>query len=186
MDFPNKKYEVIYADPPWSYKQTGGPNGQRGMATAHYDTMPLDAIKALPVQNMVSDGGCALFLWATGPLLPEAIAVMEAWGFSYKGIAFAWVKHNRKSPSLFWGMGAYTRSNVELCLLGVSKKYKASDHVKSHAVHQVVVSPISRHSEKPDEVRQRITKLLGDIPRIELFARQKCAGWDAWGNEVLP
>ena len=109
---------------------------------------------------------------------------MEAWGFSYKGAAFVWVKKTRKSGGNFWGMGQYTRANAEVCLLGVSKGFKASEQVKSHRVHQIVEAPVGRHSEKPDEVRRRIVELLGDVPRIELFARERAEGWDAWGNEV--
>lgn len=184
IPFPNKRYRAIYADPPWQYKQTGGPNGKRGMASAHYETMTLEQIKALPVRKIIADDGCALFLWATPPLLPEAIDTMRTWGFEYKGVAFNWIKLNKKSQSLFWGMGAYTRANSELCLLGVTPKYKAKNHIKSHRVHQIIMSPVSRHSEKPDEVRRRITELLGNVPKIELFARKISSGFDAWGKEV--
>lgn len=129
-------------------------------------------------------GGAALFLWATFPTISEALRVMDAWGFIYKGAAFVWVKTYAKSGKPFWGMGAYTRANAEVCLLGISKDFKAKEKIKSHAVHQIVAAPVGRHSEKPDEVRQRIVELLGDVPRIELFARERVDGWDAWGNEV--
>lgn len=129
-------------------------------------------------------GGATLFLWATFPTIGEALKVMDAWGFEYKGAAFVWVKTYAKSGKLFWGMGAYTRANAEVCLLGISKGFKAKERVKSHAVHQIVEDPVGRHSEKPDEVRRRIVDLLGDVPRIELFARERVDGWDAWGNEV--
>lgn len=178
------KYEVIYADPPWSYKQNGGPKGKRGVASAHYSCMELDELSALPVKELAACSGCALFMWATGPMLKEALSLMSAWGFQYKGIAFTWVKTNRKTPSLFWGMGSYTRANSELCLVGVTPGYKATEHVKSHSVHQIVQSKVRRHSEKPPEVRDRITELLGDVPRIELFARQRVDGWDSWGDEI--
>lgn len=184
MSFPTGHYEAIYADPPWTYRQHGGPRGKRGMANAHYGTMSLAELAALPVGKLAAPGGCALFLWATGPLLPEALELMRTWGFAYKGIAFAWTKTNRRSGGLFWGMGAYTRANAELCLLGVTPGYKATEHVRSHRVHQVLQTPVGRHSAKPPETRERIVELLGDVPRIELFARGKASGWDAWGDEL--
>lgn len=183
IPFPEKTYQIIYADPPWEYRQSGGKNGSRGMAKTHYNTMPTEDICNMPVEK-IAGGGAICFLWATFPTLPEALRVMEAWGFSYKGAAFVWVKKNRKSGGNFWGMGQYTRANAEVCLLGVSKGFKASEQVKSHRVHQIVEAPVGRHSEKPDEVRRRIVELLGDVPRIELFARERAEGWDAWGNEV--
>ena len=129
-------------------------------------------------------GGAICFLWATFPNISEAVKVMEAWGFQYKTAAFVWIKTYPKSGKPFWGMGAYTRANAEVCLLGISKGFKAKEQIKSHAVHQIVEAPVGRHSEKPDEVRRRIVELLGDVPRIELFARERAEGWDAWGNEV--
>lgn len=108
---------------------------------------------------------------------------MEAWGFTYKTAAFVWIK-KYKSGGNFYGMGAYTRANAEVCLLGVTPGFKAKELVKSHAVHQVIESPIQAHSVKPDEARHRIVELLGDVPRIELFARQRAPGWDAWGDEL--
>ena len=127
--------------------------------------------------------GCALFMWATFPTIPDALRVMEAWGFTYKTAAFVWIKEY-KSGGNFYGMGAYTRANAEVCLLGVTPGFKAKELVKSHSVHQVIESPIQAHSVKPDEARRRIVELLGDVPRIELFARQHVPGWDAWGDEL--
>lgn len=184
IEFPDKKYDIIYADPPWQYRQKGGPNGKRGMAEAHYPTMNMDELKALPVQPLASNTGCALFLWATCPQLPQAIELMHAWGFEYKTVAFAWAKYNRKNCELFWGMGAYTRANIELCLLGVTPGYRAKEHVVSHGVHQMIEAPVGRHSAKPPQARARIEALMGDVPRIELFARERAPGWDAWGDEV--
>lgn len=183
IPFPDKKYQIIYADPPWEYRQSGGKNGSRGMAKTHYQTMATVDICNMPVAKITGWGAC-LFLWATFPMLPEALRVMESWGFAYKGAAFVWVKTYAKSGKPFWGMGAYTRANAEVCLLGISKEFKASERVKSHRVHQIVEAPVGRHSEKPDEVRQRIVELLGDVPRIELFAREWAEGWDAWGDEI--
>ena len=108
---------------------------------------------------------------------------MKAWGFTYKTATFVWVK-KYKSGGNFYGMGAYTRANAEVCLLGITPGFKAKELVKSHSVHQIIESPVQAHSVKPDEARRRIVELLGDIPRIELFARQRTPGWDAWGDEL--
>ncbi|MBQ9551385.1 MAG: DNA methyltransferase [Clostridia bacterium] len=183
IPFPDKQYSVIYADPPWSYQQQGGPKGKRGTANAHYGTMSTNDICELPVKNLCG-GGSALFMWATFPQIADAIRVMEAWGFRYKTAAFVWVKKNAKSGSNFWGMGAYTRANAEVCLLGVTPGFRAKDAIKCHSVHQIIEAPIEAHSKKPDEARRRIVELMGDVPRIELFARCRADGWDAWGNEV--
>ncbi|MCM1296294.1 MAG: MT-A70 family methyltransferase [Muribaculaceae bacterium] len=148
-------------------------------ADRHYPTMSLDEIVALPVAEISADD-CVLFLWTTMPFLRESFAVLKAWGFEYKTVAFVWVKQNKKANTLFWGMGHWTRSNVELCLLAT----KGHPKRQSTSVHQVVISHIEEHSKKPDEVRDRITLMMGTVPRVELFARTKTEGWDVWGNEV--
>jgi len=181
--FPSKRYSIVYADPPWEYRQSGSKTNLRGMAKQHYNTMKTNEICKMPVRNICSDD-CILFLWATFPNYNQALSVMESWGFIYKTAAFLWVKKNKKANSLFWGMGAYTRANAEPLLIGISKKTKAKKSVISHKIHQVVESPIERHSEKPDIFRKKIVELLGDLPRIELFAREKVQGWDSWGNET--
>lgn len=173
-----KKYQIIYADPPWQYK-VYSKKGQGRSAESHYPTMPLEDIKRLPVRQLASSD-CALFLWTTVPLLQDCFSVMEAWGFVYKTLAFVWIKKNKKADSLFWGMGYWTRANAELCMLATAGQPKR----RSASVHQVILSPIEEHSKKPDVVRERIVELLGDLPRVELFARQKTEGWDAWGNEI--
>lgn len=154
------------------------------MAKQHYQTMNTDDICKLPVRDIATDNAL-LFIWATFPNITEALKVIESWGFIYKTAAFVWIKTNRKSNTLFWGMGAYTRANAEVCLLGISKDTKASDIVKSHRVHQIIIDKIGKHSQKPQAVRDKIADLLGDKCRqIELFARQEVNGWDCWGNEV--
>ena len=178
-ELPNKKYGIIYADPPWSYQN----RGTRAAAAKHYDTMTIEDIKKMPVN--VAGGGiasedCTLFMWATFPMLKEALEVIEAWGFTYKTVAFCWVKQNRGGAGLFMGLGNWTRSNAEICLLAT----KGRPERIGRAVRSTVLSPIERHSKKPDEVRDRIVELMGDLPRIELFARETTPGWDAWGNEV--
>ena len=173
-----KKYSVILADPPWSFRAWSD-KGKGRSAEQHYPTMLLEDIKALPVSDLAAED-CVLFLWATFPMLKEALKVAEAWGFVYKTVAFTWVKENRKSPGLFWGLGYWTRANAEVCLLAT----RGSPKRQSAAVHQVILSPVERHSKKPDEVQERIVTLMGDVSRVELFARQETPGWDVWGNEV--
>lgn len=180
---PPKKYSIIYADPPWSYTQGSTGKSSHGIAKQHYPTMTTEDICSLPVREICEEGA-ACFMWATFPNIAAAIKVMEAWGFCYKTAAFVWVKKNPKSGTNFWGLGAYTRANAEVCLLGVSPGFRAGKRVKSHRVHQVVEAPFDGHSKKPDEVRRRIVDLLGDVPRLEMFARERAEGWDAWGNEV--
>ena len=136
-------------------------------------------IFGLPIQNLVDDN-CVLFLWVTAPLLPEALYTIKAWGFEYKTVAFTWVKKNKKSDSWFWGMGWWTRSNPEYCLLST----KGNPKRQAPNVHSVIDSRIEEHSKKPNIVREKIIELCGDLPRIELFAREKTEGWDVWGNEV--
>lgn len=173
-----KKYGVIYADPPWKYRAFSKKE-TRGSAESHYPTMKLEDIKALPVADL-ADKDCALFLWVTLPCLIEGLEILKAWGFTYKTTAFVWIKQNRKADTLFLGMGFWTRSNAEICLLGTKGRPKRMDAT----IRQVVVSHVEEHSKKPQEVRDRIIRLLGDVPRVELFARGKTEGFDVWGNEV--
>lgn len=170
-----KKYSIIYADPPWRYEC----KNIQGAAENHYPTMSIDELCALPVEELAAKDSL-LFLWTTFPQLPEALRLIKAWGFAYKTVAFVWLKQNRKSPTWFYGMGYWTRANVELCILAT----KGRPRRKSAGVHQVVLAPVEEHSKKPDIVRDKIVTLMGDLPRIELFARQSPPGWDVWGNEV--
>ena len=135
----------------------------------------------MPVRELAASD-CTLFLWVTFPVLPETFDVIKAWGFTYKTVAFCWVKRNPKSPGWFFGMGNWTRANAEICLLATkgNPKRKAAD------VPQLIVAPREEHSKKPDETRDKIVALMGDRPRVELFARQTPPGWDVWGNEVEP
>ena len=175
----DKKYDIIYADPAWSYRDRALA-GNRG-AGCKYDVMSMQDIKELPIKVIATDD-CVLFMWVTMPMLEEAFSVMRAWGFEYKTCAFTWVKQNKKSDSLFWGMGNWTRANAEICLLGVRGKPKRADA----GVHSVILSHIEEHSKKPAETRDRIVKLMAGerLNKIELFARQAVEGWDCWGNEA--
>lgn len=141
--------------------------------------MSVDEICALPVAD-ISAKDSVLFLWVTFPNLQDSFRVIEAWGFNYRTVAFVWVKRNKKAPNWFMGLGYWTRANAEICLLAA----KGNPKRISKSVRQIIDSPIERHSKKPDETRDRIVDLIGDLPRIELFARQKTEGWDVWGNEV--
>lgn len=139
----SRKYAVILADLPWEFRAYS-PKGDGRSAGKHYPTMELADIKALPVAD-IADKDCALFLWTVFPRLEDIFAVIKAWGFTYKTVAFAWVKQNKKSDSLFWGMGYWTRDNMELCLLATRGNPKRA----SAGAHQVVVSRIQEHSRKP-------------------------------------
>ena len=133
----------------------------------------------MPVADLAAPDS-ALFLWATFPQLPEALRLIEAWGFNYKSVAFVWLKKNKKADSWFYGLGFWTRGNAEICLLATRGHPKRANA----GVHQVILSHIEEHSKKPEEARSRIVRLMGDVPRIELFARSRAPGWDVWGNEV--
>ena len=174
----NKKYKIIYADPPWNYKTW---RTSKGTAGKHYKTMKIDEIIEMKdtIQS-ISDKNCVLFLWVTFPCLIEGLKTINAWGFKYKTCGFTWVKRNKVSDTWFLGLGHWTRANAEICLIAVKGQIKRD----SKKVSQIVDTHIQEHSKKPDIVRNRIVELIGDLPRIELFARQTADGWDCWGAEV--
>lgn len=172
-----KKYQLIYCDPPWSYVDKCH-SGQRG-AGYKYNTMSLDKLKALPVANIAEDS-CLLALWWVPPQPLEAIELVNAWGFTLKTMmGFTWHKKTKHGKDHF-GMGNWSRANAECCLFATKGKPKRV----CASVRSLIESPIGRHSEKPAEVRERLVQLLGDVPRIELFARQQLPGWDAIGNDI--
>jgi len=175
--FPNKKYKIILADPPWEYflykKQDSG-----STANKHYDTLNIDEIKKLPIQK-ITDDDCILFLWGTWPNLQECLDVIKAWGFKYKTIGFNWIKTNPTNAKCFFGMGHYTKSNSEFCLIAT----KGKTTIINNKISSIIHSSIQKHSKKPDIVRQKIVQLCGDLPRIELFARTRIHNWDTWGND---
>ena len=181
IPFPDRKYQIIYADPAWGYRNSPSKKGRtRVFARNHYELMKTKDIMALPVGD-IAEKRSVLFLWATLPMLPDAFQVIQAWGFVYRTTAFVWVKRNRRSGTYFWGGGYYTRSNIELVLLGTRGKILPR---LTRSMHQIIDAPVGRHSEKPAIVRTKIVRLFGDLPRIELFARRRVPGWDAWGDEV--
>jgi N6-adenosine-specific RNA methylase IME4 len=205
----SKKFSIIYCDPPWSYRDSCN-SGNRG-AVHKYSVMSLQEIVEMKPQiDTLAAENCALFMWATGPMKREAFHVLYKWGFKFRTYAFVWAKTSKGKPQpiklakepdtlrmqaqimadrlqnpldeikLFWGMGNWTRSNAEFVLLATRGKIKRA----SASVNQLVIAPPRGHSQKPPEVRDRIVKLMGDLPRVELFARDLAPNWDAWGNQI--
>ena len=172
------KYDVIYADPPWTYNDKCHA-GERG-AGYKYDLMTVPEICALPIRDIAADN-CVLFMWWVGPQPREALQVVDAWGFTLKNMTgFTWHKLTKNGHDHF-GMGHWTRGNVENVLIAVRGKPKRS----CAGVSQLVHAKVREHSQKPDEVKDQIFRLMGaSVNRVELFARSKSAGWDVWGNEV--
>jgi len=183
IPFPDKKYNIIYADPAWTFKNYNDKKSNSN-ANHHYLCMTLEEIKALPV-NDITDDNCILFMWCTDPLLNKQIEVINSWGFKYKTVAFYWIKENKnKTNSTYWkGTGYWTRANPEICVLATKGKPRRI----SGNVDKLVFAVRDAHSKKPKIVKDKIVKLCGDLPRIELFARNVglfSDGWDYWGNEA--
>ena len=177
MKFPDKKYNIIYADPPWSFNFRNRKGLSDDAKNRLYDTMNSEDIKELPVKQ-IADDNCILFLWVMNSEIPLALDVIKSWGFIYKTVAFTWVKTTKNT--YHFGGGNWTRSNPELCLLATRRHIKR----RSASVRNLVISRLRNHSQKPDEIRNAIVDLVGDLPRIELFAREHFPGWECWGNEV--
>jgi N6-adenosine-specific RNA methylase IME4 len=177
MKFPRRKYQLIYADPPWTYRDKANA-GERG-ACHKYKVMTLEQICALPVQTITAEN-CLLAMWWVPPMPLEALKVVEAWGFKLKTMkGFTWHKTTKFGKSHF-GMGNWTRANTEDCLFATRGKPVRV----SASVRQFINAEKGRHSEKPQEARDRLVQLIGDVPRIELFSRGRFKGWDVWGDEI--
>jgi N6-adenosine-specific RNA methylase IME4 len=177
-------FSVVYADPPWM--MWGDPNKDQA-AGKHYELMSDDALKALPVRDLLGANG-ALFMWATCPRLDAAVEVMKAWGLHFRGVAYVWVK-TTKAGKIIEGQGVrptLVKPTTELVLAGTTCKRGRPLPLLTEAQGQVVLAPRGAHSEKPEEVRRRIEGLLGPVPRVELFARRRTPGWSAWGLELPP
>lgn len=196
-------YSIIYLDPPWRYNSRANHKTRfRGGVHGHYPTMTMEQIRNLPIPDLAAPVA-AVLMWCTYPYLDEQIKLFKHWGFRFRTIAFNWVKLNPKgywtpmadpnySPdkqyvkfgdlfySVFFGVGYYSKSNAEPCLLGMRGQLPTRDNT----VSSVILAPRREHSRKPDEARERIVRLFGDVPRIEMFARQKADGWHSWGNTV--
>ncbi len=181
---PADDYGVIYADPPWTFS-TYSRKGKGRSAEAYYDCMSIEEIKAVPVKEWAAKDS-VLLLWTTDPLLEKALAVIHAWGFTYKTVGFYWAKLKRSVPrdlyndrSFFSGLGFWTRANPELCLLAT----RGSPHRRKANVQKLVISPRREHSRKPDEVYERIEALC-EGPYLEIFARSARDGWHNFGIEA--
>jgi N6-adenosine-specific RNA methylase IME4 len=175
-------YDIILADPAWPYY---GSTTKNAAAGKHYDLMSLAQIGAIPVRAMANPKA-ALFLWATCPRLPDAIDTIRAWGFHYRGVAFTWVK-TRRDGGIIHGQGVpptITKPNCELLLVATTMKRGRPFPLLNHAMGQVVLAPRGKHSAKPPIFREKIVELLGDRPRVELFARETVAGWTAMGVDA--
>jgi N6-adenosine-specific RNA methylase IME4 len=186
IDLPAGPFGVVLADPPWAFK-VRSPKGEG--RSPKYRTMNLAAIQAMRVQDVAADD-CHLFLWATGPCLPQALDTMAAWGFRYSGMGFTWAKLRRAydadqlrfTPSIasafFVGLGYTTRKNCEFCLLG----RRGNPKRLSASVRELILAPVREHSRKPDEVYRRIEAYCAG-PRLDLFSRERRDGWVGWGDE---
>lgn len=173
----DKKYNIIYADPPWQYKSKeclAKKSILNGKLNTHYPTMSIAEIKSLQV-GKIADKNCLLFLWVVSPMLDDCIDVLKSWGFKYSTVGFVWHK-GKPNP------GSYTMSECEVCLVG--KKGNIPYPRGARNIRQFLSEKRTQHSSKPIEIKERITKMFPSSPRIELFSRQKTDGWDVWGNEV--
>ena len=178
---PPRKYRVIYADPAWQFgnRNTGGT--MKSAAEAKYTVTSLADMAALPVSGL-TDEHCLLVMWWVGAMPQEAINLCKSWGFRLVNMnGFVWRKLTKKGIP-FFGMGFATRAGSESALIGV--RGKLGELIKDHSVRAVIEAKVGRHSQKPHEFREAIEKLCGDVPRVELFARDAAAGWDCWGNQA--
>jgi len=171
---PEGKYNIILADPPWNYWAGGLKN-----ASKYYRTAEVDKISEIPVQDLADDN-CILFLWATWPILPDALKLIKDWGFEYSTCGFVWIKSKQDRTGFAFGCGNWTRANTEFVLIAT----KGNIVRKDASISQIIYEPLGEHSVKPSIVRDKIVQLVGDLPRIELFARQETEGWKVWGDEV--
>ena len=173
------KYKIILADPPWPYSRNYGGDPKNG--GIQYPTMSIQDLKDLsPLIKQITNRDSLCLMWATFPKLKEAIEVLESWGYGYKTVIFTWLKRT-KSGKVYSGMGNYSNGNQEIVLLG--RRGKGCQRIRKD-IKQVIEAPRGRHSEKPKELHSRIEALFGDVPRIELFARECVPGWVCLGNEI--
>jgi N6-adenosine-specific RNA methylase IME4 len=179
--FPAKTYDIVYADPPWFYY---GSQIKDAAAAKHYPLMHQAELAKLPVRSIMNRSA-ALFLWSTGPRLNFAIELIETWGLHYRGVAYVWVKTNRKGEPIR-GQGVpptFTKPTTEFLLAATTMPTGRPFPILDLGQGQVVLEPRGEHSQKPAIFRQRIEELCGRRRRIELFARESAKGWDTWGAE---
>lgn len=179
MNKNKKTYCIIYADPPWYFGDRYFSGGRR--KKLKYPTMKIEELKKIKVKDICKKN-CVLFMWTTDAHIPEAIEVMKTWGFRYVTVAFVWLKKTKNNKNCCI-VSNWTIKSSELCLLGV--KGRPHKFLKRRDIRQLIEAERGEHSQKPNEVRRRIVQMFGDVPRIELFAREKKEGFDVWGNEVV-
>ncbi len=175
------KYKLIYADCPWQFtnKKTGG--SMKSGADAQYPTMTIDQLKNMDIES-ITDKDCVLVMWWVGSMTQEAIDLVNAWGFTIKNMnGFVWNKLT-KLHKPFFGMGFYTRAGSESAI--IATKGEGAKLIQDHSVRAVGSYPVAAHSAKPHGFRERCVQLVGDVPRLEMFARKRYSGWDRFGNEV--
>lgn len=177
--FPKGPFNLIYADPPWKFDNAAKSKGQWGGAANHYATMTVAELCSLPVAKIAAPN-CLLAMWHVAAMPEAALAVVKAWGFTLVTMkGFTWHKVTVNGLDHF-GMGTLTRGNTEDCLFAKRGKIRRV----SASVRQCIHARVRAHSEKPDGARERLVQLLGNVPRIELFARSRLPEWEAWGNEI--
>lgn len=179
-----KKYQIIYADPPWSYGSKSAVNNTTGSKikklSEHYNSMSTSDICNLPIKEILDNDSCC-FMWFTSSHGEDAYRVMRSWGFKPIKIIFVWEKVT-KNGTTCQNVGPWTMGNYEYVLFGT--KGAMTKHKKINNIPEKVVAKRTKHSKKPKKIRNNIELLFGDLTRIELFAREKTEGWDVWGNEV--
>lgn len=171
-------YTLINADPPWQFSDKNS-NGKRG-ACCKYPVLSIEQLKALPVAKIAAPDSL-LAMWWVSPMPQEALDLVTAWGFTLKTMCgFTWHKLSKTGKKDHFGTGRYTRSNTENVLIATRGK----PAIVCKSIRGIVTAPVGKHSAKPPEVRHRLERLLGDVPRVELFAREQPTGWDVIGNDV--
>ena len=180
--FPKNRYDIVYADPPWFYY---GSQIKDAAAAKHYPLMSQEELAKLPVRSIMNKRA-ALFLWCTGPRLNFAIDLIATWKLYYRGVAYVWVKINSRGEPIR-GQGVpptFTKPTTEFILAATTTPTGRPFPLLDLGQGQVVMEPRREHSQKPAAFRKLIEELCGQRPRIELFARESCRGWDTWGAEV--
>jgi len=173
-------YKIVYADPAWVYDDRAISKSRDRGAEGKYLCSSIEDMGEI-INNIPVDKDSLCLMWCTYPKLREGLKLMKLWGFKFKTVAFTWVKKNKVSDSFFMGMGRHTRGNPEIVLLG--SKGKGVPRI-SASIRNLQIHKIAEHSRKPNEIRKEIIRLYGDVPRIELFAREQKEGFDVWGNET--
>ena len=179
IPFPDKKYKIIYADPPWDMRYVKGTKEGIRCYDMPYPVMSDEEIMALPVKNIAEDNSI-LFMWVIDSRIPKIKELMSAWGFEYITVGFVWNKKAENTLGYNAILSQYTRKSCEFCFIG----RKGEKIVNDSNVDQFISESKKEHSKKPRVVRERILQMCGNISRIELFSRDKIEGWDCWGNEI--